>query len=216
MSRALDFLLRERPQAMSAYFAFVKDNGSRLDPKTRALISVITKVAVETELGLVQYTRKAFAVGASADEVLDALLMAFPALGLSRIVWAVEVLIEHGIEGFATAATAAALVAPPAAESLDAGAIAALPMRQAVKYSSDGRPLLLWRDGDEVRVFKAYCSHQGMELMASGIRGNTVTCAQHGWRFKLPEGRCARGERWSLTELPVRIENGRVKVEWRD
>ena len=72
MSRALDYLLQARPEAMGAYFKFVKDNGSRLDPKTRALISVITKVAVETELGLVQYTRKALAIGVSADEVLDA------------------------------------------------------------------------------------------------------------------------------------------------
>ena len=216
LSRALDFLLRERPQAMNAYFAFVKDNGSRLDPKTRALISVITKVAVETELGLVQYTRRAFAAGASPGEVLDALLMAFPALGLSRIVWAIDVLIEHGVEGFADAASAAALATPPPIERLDVGLVDSLPMAQAVKYSSAGRPLLLWRDGATVRAFKAYCSHQGMELMASGIRGATVTCAQHGWRFDLPSGHCARGDRWSLTELPVTIDDGRVLVEWRD
>ena len=221
MSRALDFLLQHRPQAMGAYFQFVKDNGSRLDPKTRALISVITKVAVETELGLVQYTRKAYEVGCTADEVLDALMMAFPALGLSKIVWAVDVLIAHDIEGFAeaagraTASSSAAAVAG-GAKRVDAGSLAALPMQQTVKYSSGGRPLLLWRDGDTVRAFKAYCSHQGMELMASGIRGNTVTCAQHGWSFEMPEGRCARGDRWALTELPVHIENGRVTVEWRD
>ena len=98
MSRALDFLVKARPQAMGAYFQFLKDNGSRLEPKTRALISVITKVATETEAGLVQYTRRAFEAGASSEEILDALLMAFPALGLTRIVWAVDVLIEHGFE----------------------------------------------------------------------------------------------------------------------
>lgn len=220
MSRALDFLLKARPQAMGAYFQFVKDNGSRLDPKTRALISVITKVAVETELGLVQYTRKALAVGASAEEVLDAIMMAFPALGLSRIVWAVDVLIDHEVEGFAALAdedTALAEASPtPRGEVLDVCALDQLPERHTVKRNSGRYPLLLWREGATVRAFKAYCSHQGMELMASGIKGAQVTCAQHGWQFTLPDGRCSRGEKWGLGELPVTMRDGRVTVEWQD
>ena len=212
MSRALDFLLKARPEAMGAYFKFVKDNGSRLDPKTRALISVITKVAVETELGLVQYTRKALALGVSADEVLDALMMAFPALGLSRIVWAVDILIDHGVEGFA----ALAVAADDAPEVLDVGMLETLPARQTVKRSCGRRPLLVWRDGETVRVYKAYCSHQGMELMAGGIKGAQVTCAQHGWQFSLPDGRCSRGDKWGLSELPVRVVDGRVLAQWLD
>ena len=212
MSRALDYLLQARPQAMGAYFKFVKDNGSRLDPKTRALISVITKVAVETELGLVQYTRKALEVGVSADEVLDALMMAFPALGLSRIVWAVEVLIEHGVEGFAERNDNV----DAALEVLDVCALEDLPERQTVKRNCGRRPLLLWREDDTVRVYKAYCSHQGMELMSGGIKGAQVTCAQHGWQFTLPDGRCNRGEKWGLRELPVAVVDGRVLAQWQD
>ena len=53
MSRGLKFLTDARPEAMASYFAFLKDNGSRLDPKTRSLISVITKVFAQTEKGLV-------------------------------------------------------------------------------------------------------------------------------------------------------------------
>ncbi len=223
MSKALDFLLAARPEAMSAYFGFLKHNGSRLDPKTRALISVITKVAVQTDKGLVQYTRKALEVGASADEVLDALMMAFPALGLSRIVWAIDILIEHEVEGFASAiamAPANELAAESASEvakpRLNVCAMTALPPDQAVKYISEGHPLLLYRTADEVRAYKAYCSHQGMELMPSGIRGRRVTCRQHNWQFELPDGSCAHGPKWSLTELSVTLEHGRVIVEWQD
>ena len=220
MSRALDFLLKARPQAMGAYFEFVKDNGSRLDPKTRALISVITKVAVETELGLVQYTRKALAVGASAEEVLDAIMMAFPALGLSRIVWAVDVLISHGVEGFADlvdeGATAVEASPKPRGEVLDVCALDQLLERQTIKRNSGRYPLLLWREGATVRAFKAYCSHQGMELMASGIKGAQVTCTQHGWQFSLPDGSCSRGAKWGLGELPVTLRDGRVTVQWQD
>jgi nitrite reductase/ring-hydroxylating ferredoxin subunit len=53
-----------------------------------------------------------------------------------------------------------------------------------------------------------------MEIMASGIRGLRVVCAQHGWRFQMPDGWCAFGEKWSLRELPARVLRGRVIVEW--
>jgi len=214
MSRALDFLLTARPQAMAAYFDFLRDNGSRLDAKTRALISVITKAVVQTEAGLVQYTRKAYAAGCTPDEVLDALLMAFPALGLSRIVWAIEVLQTHDIDGFTE--RDAARTAAPADATLDVCALAELPQARVVKYVTATRPLLLYRAGDEVRAFKAYCSHQGMELMPSGIAGSRVTCRQHGWQFELPEGRCSRGPGAGLTGLPVSVTAGRVVVAWQD
>ncbi len=55
MSDALDYLIKARPEAMAAYFKFLKGAGSRLDPKTRNLISVITKVHAQTENGLRQY-----------------------------------------------------------------------------------------------------------------------------------------------------------------
>jgi nitrite reductase/ring-hydroxylating ferredoxin subunit/alkylhydroperoxidase/carboxymuconolactone decarboxylase family protein YurZ len=211
MSRALDYLLKARPTEMGAYFAFLKDAGSRLDPKTRALISVITKVAVQTDKGLIQYTRKALAVGASADEVLDALMMAFPALGLSRIVWAIDILLASDIDGFSDE-----VADTDAIERLDLIELEHLAELQTVKIYQLGRSVLLYRAGDVVRAFKAYCSHQGMELMDSNIAGQAITCAQHGWRFEMPNGTCARGERWALSELPVEIIDGRVVVQWRE
>lgn len=213
MSRALDFLRAARPQAMTAYFDFLRDNGSRLDGRTRALISVINKAAVQTEQGLVLYARKALTAGCSADEVLDALLMAFPTLGLSRILWAIDVLQAHEVDGFGERPPPA--VAVPDG-SLDVCALDALPQAQVVKYVTATRPLLLYRSGDEVTAFKAYCSHQGMELMPSGIAGSRVTCRQHGWQFELPEGRCAHGPGWGLSRLPVSVASGRVMVAWKD
>ncbi|MEQ8234962.1 MAG: Rieske 2Fe-2S domain-containing protein [Gammaproteobacteria bacterium] len=216
MSRALDFLLRERPQAMEAYFSFLRDAGSRLDPRTRALISVITKVATQTERGLVQYTRKALDTGLTSEEVLDALLAAFPALGLSRIVWAIETLIEHDVPGFAAAADAPR-ADDAAADSarIDCGGLEALPRGRAIRRGGDGRAVLLHRaEDDTVSAFKAYCTHHGMELTEQGIEGERVTCSLHGWQFALPDGTCVRGGRRALEALPVSIENGRVLVSW--
>ena len=88
MSDALTYLVKARPEAMGRTSASSRIAGTRLDPKTRNLISVITKVYAQTENGLRQYLTRALREGATADEVLDALLMAFPALGLAKIVWA--------------------------------------------------------------------------------------------------------------------------------
>ena len=100
MSDALTYLLKTRPGPMGHYFKFLKEAGGSLDPKTRGLISVITKVHAQTARGVKQYVKRALADGATANEVLDALLMAFPALGLAKIVWAVDVLLEMDLPEF--------------------------------------------------------------------------------------------------------------------
>lgn len=109
-------------------------------------------------------------------------------------------------------------IEPAAAESefIELAYLEDLPLEQPLKFCGAGRAVLLYRSGDGVRAFKAYCTHHGMELMASGIEGTTVTCALHGWRFRMPDGDCLHGERWGLHELGVRIDAGRVSVQWRD
>ena len=67
MSDALDYLMKVRPEAMQSYFAFLRAAGTRLDPRTRALISVITKVDRQTEAGLRQYVTRALREGIMAD-----------------------------------------------------------------------------------------------------------------------------------------------------
>src|SRR5512134_3275361 len=100
MSDALNFLVKARPEAMGHYFKFLKETGKHLDPKTRALISVITKVHAQTDRGFRQYLPRALREGCTPAEVLDALLMAFPALGLAKIVWAVDIIIDMDLPEF--------------------------------------------------------------------------------------------------------------------
>lgn len=103
-----------------------------------------------------------------------------------------------------------------AIEIIEVGTLASLPEGRAVKRGKPGRAVLLYREGETVRAFKAYCTHHGMELMENGIDGCRVTCLQHGWRFELPDGRSAQGDRWGLRELTVRIEDGRFEVLWEE
>ena len=73
MSDALNYLVKTRPDALGHYFRFLKETGKYLDPKTRNLISVITKVDTQTERGFRQYLSRALREGCTPMEVLDAL-----------------------------------------------------------------------------------------------------------------------------------------------
>lgn len=208
MSDALDYLLKARPEAMAAYFSFLREAGRGLDPKTRALISVITKVDKQTEGGFRQYLKRALREGATAGEVLDALLMAFPTLGLTKILWAVNQLQAMDLPEFR-------LDALTQARWHDVMAEADLPRSgTTLRVECDGRGLFVHAGSDGLKVYDARCPHQSTDIPATGVDGATLTCPKHRWQFSLADGRCtAVGDR-PLKLLPHRIESGRVQVQW--
>ena len=207
MSDALTYLVKARPEAMGHYFRFLKQAGSKLDPKTRSLISVITKVHAQTERGLKQYVKRALADGASRDEILDAMLMAFPALGLSKIVWAVDVLLASGLPEFR-------LEEPAAARWHRVGALEAFPEGAAARVACDGRTVFVHRSNGGVSVYDSRCPHEGTDIPLQAIEGGELHCPKHDWRFDLATGRCvAKGDR-PLKRYPSRAEAGVLYAEW--
>lgn len=53
----------------------------------------------------------------------------------------------------------------------------------------DGRELVVWRGaGGAVRVWEDRCPHRGMRLSFGFVRGDTLACLYHGWRFGLDAG----------------------------
>ena len=212
MSNALTYLVKARPEAMGAYFRFLKDTGSRLDPKTRNLISVITKVYAQTENGLRQYLKRALREGATAEEILDALLMAFPALGLAKIVWAIDVILRMELPEFRLDTAAAPPDAPPSWH--DVAAIADLADGKTLRTDCDGRGVFVYRKGDSVKVFDSRCPHESTNIPHLALKGRKLTCPKHEWEFDIATGRCtAKGDR-PLTELPHKVVKGRVRARW--
>lgn len=208
MSKALKYLTNARPEAMEAYFSFVRSNGERLEPKTRALISIITKVANQTETGLRQYALKAVTDGVTGDEILDAIMMAFPALGLSKIVWAVDVLLECGV-----------LEAQLSNDEDDSREkwhdICAVNERAGVEVlECEGRHVFVVMEAGNWRVFDASCPHHGTNLAYCAIQGMTVECPLHGWRFDLRNGRCIRFGTQNLQAFETRVDGTRVSAFW--
>jgi nitrite reductase/ring-hydroxylating ferredoxin subunit/alkylhydroperoxidase/carboxymuconolactone decarboxylase family protein YurZ len=215
MSDALAFLVKARPEAMGHYLAFLKDCGTRLDPKTRCLISVITKVHAQTERGLKQYVKRALREGCSMHEVLDALLMAFPALGLSRIVWAVDVLLAMDLPQMqALGGDAASPVAAHAPRWHDLMASADLKAGQAARVDCDGRSVFLQRVGRTVKAYDSRCPHQDTDIPHLALQGSMLTCPKHGWMFDLRTGQGVQADTRPLTQWPAKVRAGRVLAHW--
>lgn len=209
MSDALKYLLEARPEAMGHYFAFLKDAGRHLDPKTRSLISLITKVHSQTERGLKQYLKRALDDGATPAEVIDALLMAFPALGLSKITWAVDVILSMRLPGFEPGA-----MAQGARHWRDLAAEAEVPAVGAIRVERDGRALFVARGPSGLNAFDSRCPHQGTDMPELAIDAGTLTCPKHGWVFDLASGACVRNGATPLTRFETKVENGRVLAYW--
>jgi nitrite reductase/ring-hydroxylating ferredoxin subunit/alkylhydroperoxidase/carboxymuconolactone decarboxylase family protein YurZ len=208
MSDALNYLVKARPEAMAHYFGFLKDCGKHLDPKTRDLISVITKVHAQTERGLRQYLGRALRDGCTPAEILDALLMAFPALGLAKIVWAVDIILAMDLPEFQPAALGAA------GEWHDVMGVDELKPGGVTRVDRDGRGLFVYRADDGWRVYDSRCPHQTTNIPHLALHGTTLTCPKHEWAFDIRSGQCiAKGDS-PLRRWETQVVNARVQARW--
>lgn len=209
MSDALNYLIQARPETMGHYFKFLKETGKHLDPKTRNLISVITKVHAQTERGFRQYLGRALREGCTPMEVLDALLMAFPALGLAKIIWATDIILDMGIPGFAPEALRGA---PP--KWRDVMAAADLPDGEVTRVECDGRGLFVYRTKRSYQVYDSRCPHQTTDIPHLALKGTTLTCPKHQWAFDIRSGDCIKKGKTPLTRFESKVVKGRLMVRW--
>jgi len=208
MSDALNYLVAARPDAIRPYFKFLKEAGKHLDPRTRDLISVITKVDAQTEGGFRQYLTRALHNGASANEVLDALLMAFPTLGLAKIIWAVEILLDMDIPEFRPEN----LFAEPAWHGV--GPLAEMVAGEITYRDCDGRHLYIYRDGDALRVYDSRCPHQVTDIPHLALEGTRLTCPKHHWSFDVTTGDCVAVGNRPLNRFEHKVEDGVLYAYW--
>lgn len=208
MSDALDYLIKVRPDALQHYFRFLKQAGSKLDPKTRALISVITKVHAQTDRGFRQYLVRALEAGVKPEEVIDALLMAFPALGMAKIVWAMDVLLDMDIPEFRPEA----IGAEPRWHDL--GEAAAFTGEGVQRIECDGRAVFVVFAEGEHRVYDSRCPHQVTNIPLVALDGTRLTCPKHGWVFDVVSGKCVKKGSRPLRRFESRVEGGKLQARW--
>ncbi len=208
MSDALNYLVKARPEAMTGYFTFLKKAGDHLDTRTRDLISVITKVASQTEPGFKQYLTRALRNGATPNEIIDALLMAFPVLGLAKIVWAAEILLEMDIPEFRPEN----LGAEP--EWRDVVALDEIPVGGTSFFEAGGRHLYIYRTDDDLRVYDSRCPHQVTDIPHLALDGTRLTCPKHQWAFDIATGQCVAKGKHPLRHFEHKVEGGRLLAYW--
>jgi len=188
MSDALNYLVKARPEAMTSYLKFLKETGKSLDPKTRALITVITKVATQTENGFRQYLVRA--------------------LGLTKIVWATEVLLDMDLPEFRAENLGAEKRWHELKSATD------IPDGQVSYCGADGRSLFVYREKNEFRVYDSRCPHQVTNIPHLALEGFRLTCPKHQWSFDIKTGECvAKGNR-PLKHFDAKVENGKLLAYW--
>lgn len=208
MSDALFYLVKARPEAMGHYLAFVKDAGKHLDPKTRNLISVITKVHTQTERGFRQYLGRALREGCTPTEIIDALLMAFPALGLTKIVWAADIILSMNLPEFSLEA----LHGKPGWH--DVGAAKDFADGAVTRVECDGRGLFVYRDKKTYAVHDSRCPHQGTDMPQLALKGKTLVCPKHEWEFDGHSGNCIKKGKSPLKRFESKVSKGRLLAFW--
>jgi nitrite reductase/ring-hydroxylating ferredoxin subunit len=208
MSDALNYLVQVRGDALGHYFKFLKDAGKHLDPKTRDLISVITKVHSQTEAGLKQYLMRALRDGCTPMEIIDALVMAFPALGLAKIVWATEIILEMGIPEFSPELINAQ---PQWREVMPAADITE---GEVQRVECPTRTVFVYREGETYRVYDSHCPHQVTNIPHLALEGLTLTCPKHKWKFDIRTGACIEKGQHPMKAFDTKIEDGRLMAWW--
>jgi len=208
MSDALNYLLKVRPDEMKSYFSFVKQAGEHLDPKTRAIISVITKVDNQTETGFRQYLVRALRVGVSADEIIDSLFAAFPTLGLSKIIWAVDIILAMEIPEFDPESLG------QNKEWHEVIAIDALKEDEVTYVHADDRDLFIYYGNETAKVFDSRCPHQVTNIPELALEDCILTCPKHKWKFDIRTGECIEKGNRPLNQFESRVEDGRLEVHW--
>lgn len=207
MSNALNYLLKVRPEAAGAYFTFLKKSGEHLDAKTRALISVITKVDKQTEPGFRQYLTAALREGASANEILDAIMVAFPTLGLSKIVWAIDLLHEMDLPEF---------YPEHMQEQSDWHVVCDYDSLtdDVSHFEVDDRGIFIYKEKDDVLVYDSRCPHQQTNITLERLDDNCLVCPKHNWKFDLKSGDCIDIGSRPLRIFKHKIENGQLSAYW--
>ena len=92
-----------------------------------------------------------------------------------------------------------------------------LPNAQLTPFRIDGDDVVLWRQGNAVRCFGDFCTHQDVKLSEFGeVEGDELVCYAHGARFGLEDGRplCFPAEE-ALKVYDVKVEDGAVFVAAR-
>ena len=103
------------------------------------------------------------------------------------------------------------------ADWVDVGALGDLRDNRLV-VEANGVSVVVVRAGRSVVAIENECPHLGSRLSEGQVRGRTIRCAAHGYRWDLSTGRSLQGPRGPrrrpLREVPGRLAGDRIMLAW--
>lgn len=215
-SRGLEYLKQVRPAAVEHLLKFFGESGKHLEPKTRFLISIVTKVINFSPRGLEQYVKRALKEGATLDEILDAVLCAYPCAGLTRVVDAVDVILDLGL-GELSSPPAPATSAPEPRWVRVADA-AELEVGQALHVQAGAFEIAVFNVQGRLVAIDHLCPHKqgplANGLVAASADGSSavVSCPLHNWKFDLSSGESVNHPGARVRTYSVRLSHNDIEV----
>jgi nitrite reductase/ring-hydroxylating ferredoxin subunit/uncharacterized membrane protein len=101
----------------------------------------------------------------------------------------------------------------PPAEWTEVAALADLQDGMPLRVETDDAPVMLLRQGDDIRAIAATCPHLGGPLDEGKIEGETVACPWHNSVFSLVDGSVLHGPAMMpVTAYEVRIDSGMIMI----
>ena len=134
--------------------------------------------------------------------------MLFRSLGLAKIVWAVDVLLEMDLPEFRLES----LSAERAWHSL--GEAASFQDGEATRVERDGSAVFVHRAGESWTVYDSHCPHQRTDIPLAALEGGRLKCPKHGWTFDIHSGECVSGGNRPLKRLDSKMENDMLFAQW--
>ncbi len=87
-----------------------------------------------------------------------------------------------------------------------------IPEGAAMSVEVHGRMIAIFHQEGEYFALEDSCPHQGAPLSDGSLCDKTITCAYHGWRFSLEDGRWLDSPRTRVPTYPVRVVDDRIEV----
>lgn len=101
----------------------------------------------------------------------------------------------------------------PAVKWTEAAALDDLQDGKPLRVEPDGAPVMLLRQGEDIRAIAATCPHLGGPLDKGKIEGETVACPWHDSVFSVVNGAVLHGPAvMPVTAYEVRVESGKIMI----
>lgn len=95
---------------------------------------------------------------------------------------------------------------------LEAIRLEEIPQGQGRRVDLEGTPVAIFNVRGRIHAIEDTCPHQGGSLGKGRLRGTTVACPLHLWKFNVTTGENDLDPRLKVRSFPVKVVGGAILV----